>query len=33
MNNWTKLTIEEKLTILSNVAESKGIVVFGIHHC
>lgn len=26
MNNWTKLTIEEKLTILSNVAESKGIV-------
>lgn len=21
MNNWTKLTIEEKLTILSNVAE------------
>ena len=26
MNNWTKLIIEEKLTILSNVAESKGIV-------
>ena len=26
MNNWTKLTVEERLTILSNVAESKGIV-------
>lgn len=26
MNNWTKLTKEERLTILSNVAESKGIV-------
>lgn len=26
MNNWTKLTIEERLTILANVAEAKGIV-------
>lgn len=26
MNNWTKLTIEEKRTILANVAESKKIV-------
>lgn len=26
MNNWTKLTKEEQLTILANVAEDKGIV-------
>ena len=26
MNNWTKLTIEEKRTILANVAETKKIV-------
>ena len=26
MKSWTKLTQEEKLTILANVAENKGIV-------
>ena len=26
MNNWTKLTKEERLTILTNIAENKGIV-------